>query len=116
LHNTRKGYFMTNRYAVHFHHPLINFHERDGDAYESLDDAIMHANKKAESMINTSVGKIKALKPISNKEQETYKILFSYTENNKPTGAYIEVRSVKKFSQGKATGLKETYAGMELME
>lgn len=107
---------MTDRFAVHFHCPLINFHERDGDPYEHIEQAIAHARLKADSMLVTSVNKIKILEQFRDAEGKVFRIVFGYSQNNKPTGAYIEVRVVPKYQQSKALGHQERHAGISLGE
>ena len=107
---------MTDRYAVHFHCPLINFHERDGDPYEHIEQAIAHARLKAETMLASSVNKIKILDQIRDPDGKAFRIVLGYSQTNKPTGAYIEVRMVPKHQQSKALGLQERHAGSSLGE
>lgn len=105
---------MTDRYAVHFHCPIINYHERDGDPHEHIEQAIAHARLKADNMLTTSVNKIKILDQKRAPDGKSYRIAFGYTQTGKPTGAYIEVRVVPKHQQSNASGHQERYAGINL--
>ena len=105
---------MSDRYAVHFHHPLINYHERDGDPYERIEEAIAHARMKAGLLITTSVNKIKISEQAHDTTANTFRIVFVYSATGKPTGGYIEVREVPKHQQSSAMGLQESYAGVVL--
>ena len=107
---------MTDRFAVYFHCPLINYQERDGDPHDHIEQAIAHARLKAETMLSTSVNKIKILEQLRDTEAKTFRLVFGYTQNNKATGAYIEVRKVPKHQQSKALGHQERYAGISLGE
>ena len=105
---------MFDRYAVHFHHPLINYHELDGDPYMHMDEAIAHARMKAGLLVTKSVNKIKILEQTQDEEKGTFRIAFAYAATGKATGGYIEVRPVPKHQQSSATGLQESYAGIAL--
>lgn len=105
---------MFDRYAIHFHHPLINYHERDGDPYMHMDEAIAHARMKAGLLVTKSVNKIKILEQTQDEEKGTFRIAFAYAATGKATGGYIEVRPVPKHQQSSATGLQESYAGIAL--
>lgn len=107
---------MTDRYAVHFHCPLINYHERDGDPHETIERAVAHARLKAENILVTSVNKLKILQQDFSSDQRSFRISFSYTLSGKPTGAYIEVREVPKHQQSNALGHQEQYAGVNLSD
>ena len=102
---------MLDRFAVHFQHPLLNYDERDGDPYDHIEQAIAHARAKAETMVITSVNKIKILDMSRDDANKKFRITFCYAQTMKPTGAFIEVRPVPKFQHNKASGIRETYAG-----
>ena len=107
---------MIDRFAVHFHCPLINYNERDGDPYEHIEQAIAHARLKADNMLSTSVNKLKILEQSRDIDNNSFRIVLGYTQTNKPTGAYIEVRVVPKYQKSKALGHQERHAGISLGE